>query len=64
MDYENDIEEEDEEEKDSKEESEEDLNEKPDLITDPNYEVKISERITPNFMTKYEKARIIGTRAV
>lgn len=62
MDYENDIEE-DEEEKDSKE-SEEDLNEKPDLITDPNYEVKISERITPNFMTKYEKARIIGTRAV
>lgn len=63
MDYENDIEEEDDEEKDSKE-SEDDLNDKPNLITDPNYEVKISERITPNFMTKYEKARIIGTRAV
>ncbi len=37
----------------------------PQIISDPNFKNNQNmERITPNFLTKYEKARVIGTRAL
>ena len=34
------------------------------LITNPRHEIEPKERITPCYLTKYEKARVIGARAV
>ena len=34
------------------------------LITNARHEIEIKERITPCYLTKYEKARVIGARAV
>lgn len=53
-----------EEEQEYQEEEQQELQDEMKIITDEDHVVEITERITPCYLTKYEKARIIGARAV